>query len=268
MHNISDIEAAGKVIGKFYGAAASENTWDDALREASIFLGCHASTLSSHLPHERKSKVEGGEYNTDPEYTRSFNETYGPLSSFAMFTMLAQEGVATHTDRFWPREDFLASRFYKEWCAPQRYSEFMGCTLIRETRAIYAIGLVRVDDQPPITDDDVRLLGVLVPHITRAVRIARVFGSMEAKQDNLLGTLDSLPSPVITVDAALKVVTINRAGASLVAKGDVIQLRHGRLTLCDAAKQAGLEATFVNGQVEPASFQLPGNPPLTAHIMP
>src|SRR5262249_59662565 len=56
----------------------------------------------------------------DPHYTKLYNDVYVKLSPVLVPTLLyAKVGDVLSTADLIPYEEFLASRFYKEWAAPQ-----------------------------------------------------------------------------------------------------------------------------------------------------
>jgi DNA-binding CsgD family transcriptional regulator len=265
---IHDVEAAGHAIGRFYDAALGKCDWSDALHEACRYLGFHAATLSSHDTSRRISRVELGAYNVDCDYTISFNQTYGALSPFALLTMMAPFGQPTSHFQYIDKNEFVASRFYKEWCAPQGYHEFLGAVIVREQGQLFAVGMVRLIDQPPISEEDLRRANVLIPHIIRAVNIARLFETLTQQRDDLLATIDSMPGAIVAVDGEQNVLSINKAGTVLCAETGVFSVIGGKLAMADPSHEAMVAAALKGRVFTPFSLPLPAHMGMTGQFLP
>ncbi len=108
--------------------------------------------------------------------------------------------------------------------------------------------------------DDVARMGVLAPHVRRAVQMQRRFALAEAEH----ASLDRLPWAIVVVDAAGRLLSCNATGEALLRAGDGLALRRGRLAaaapketgaLLSAIRQAGVAA---DGAAQPpAALALP-----------
>jgi DNA-binding CsgD family transcriptional regulator/PAS domain-containing protein len=255
-HTSDDLIAFSGAVDGLYAAAMGELGWPDAIGRVAGLVDSPAGTLNVHNPVKRLSRTVVGEFGTDPTYSESFNSTYGPLSSFSLVMMLFKEGNVGRIFDYEGRDKVVQGRFYKEWCAPQGYNDFLGALLVREPEAIYGIGFVRMVDQPLFTERDEEKLSLLVPHITRAFRISGALDTLRSQRQDLLSAIDLLPTPIIALDAERTIVNINQAAIALTQGDGPLRTTGMRLSLVDPDAQKALQAAFRNGVVAPASFLL------------
>jgi DNA-binding CsgD family transcriptional regulator/PAS domain-containing protein len=264
----SDIAAFSAATDGLYAAATGALGWSEALGRIAAILNSPAGTLNVHNPVKRISRTIVGEFGTDPSYSESFNKTYGSLSSFSLVMMLFSEGTVGRVFEYEGFDKVKESRFYKEWCAPQRYHDFLGALLIREPEAIYGIGFVRLIDQPPFDAQDERMLTLLVPHITRAFRISGALETLQTQRQDLLAAIDSLPTPIVAIDESGAIVNINRSAIALGGSDGLLRTQYGLLVLADPAAQAALSAAIRSGLADPLTIPLGGPSDPTAALIP
>ncbi|WP_042695820.1 helix-turn-helix transcriptional regulator [Azospirillum sp. B506] len=94
------------------------------------------------------------------------------------------------------------------------------------------LSLFRPADASPFPDETVRLLQDCAPHIQRAMRLrvrllAREDGGDDARWSGR--AVDRLPIGIALLDAAGRIVGMNRAGRAMIDMRDGLRLQHGRL---------------------------------------
>jgi DNA-binding CsgD family transcriptional regulator/PAS domain-containing protein len=265
---MAEVAAFSEAVDGLYDAATGALDWSDALGRIAVILDSPAGTLNMHDPIRRMSRTVVGEFGTDQSYSDSFNATYGAISPFALVSMMLPEGKAARVYVLEEPDEFFRTRFYKEWCAPQRYREFMGGVFIREPGQLYGIGFVRLDDQPPFSEEDERMLDLLMPHVARAFRISGALATLQGQRDDLLAAIDMLPTPIIVLDADLGIVSINRAAIALSGGEGPFRTMSGSLVLADEAAHAALVTAFAGGRPRPTTLSLEGGLRLSAMLTP
>jgi DNA-binding CsgD family transcriptional regulator/PAS domain-containing protein len=265
---MSEVAAFSTTVDGLYAAAIGEMSWADALAGMCRVLGSPAATLNVHDPVKRVSRLVVGEFGTDPSYSESFNARYSAISPFPLTSMMGAEGSIGRPFAVVGRDSVLSSPFYKEWCLPQRYNDFLGGIMIREARGIYAIGFVRLLDQPLFSEEDERILALLLPHVTRAFRVSGALDTLRAQRNDVFAAIEALPTPIIALDGEGIVVTINTAALRLADAGGPIRIERGRLSFVEAAAQQALSDAFSSGTTKPIHVTIGAQPPLAATLVP
>jgi DNA-binding CsgD family transcriptional regulator/PAS domain-containing protein len=266
--DVVGLDAFSRVTEGLYAAAACELDWSEALGRVAGIVASPAATLSFQNPLKRESRVVVGEFGTDPAYSKSYSTTYGAMSSFGVTLMMFHEGTVGRIFDYQGRDKILQGRFYKEWCAPQGYNDFLGALLIREPELISVVGFVRLVDQPLFDEADERKLSLFVPHIIRAFRSSAALDTLCAQRRDLMQAIDALPTPVITLDRQLRVLNINRAAIDQSMDGGPLCARDGKLAFVDEAANRILVNAFRNVPVASCSISLGKTFSITATLIP
>lgn len=103
---------------------------------------------------------------------------------------------------------------------------------------------------------DTALLRLLLPHLTRALRLYARQKRHEAEKAVYEDTIDHFLVGSILLDGELRVLRANRAAATILAEHAGIGIVRGRLRLADAAKRHALEAAL--GRALAVAPELPG----------
>ncbi|WP_375449390.1 LuxR C-terminal-related transcriptional regulator [uncultured Devosia sp.] len=74
-------------------------------------------------------------------------------------------------------------------------------------------------------------LGLIQPHLSRALEISRLIDAATTTNAALMSGLDATPRGVVLVDAALRILHANRAATDMLHRGDAIRNLGGRLDL-------------------------------------
>lgn len=95
------------------------------------------------------------------------------------------------------------------------------------------LSLYRPADASPFPDETVRLLQCCAPHLQRAIRLrVRLRARQDGREDEVLWSgrmIDRLPMGVALLDAAGRILCLNRAGQAMVDARDGLRLWQGRL---------------------------------------
>jgi hypothetical protein len=113
-----EIDLFSVAISQIYDCALDPALWPDALRLCCSYVGGVASVLVVHDTRHKSAQLFRT-WNDDPQYTKLYVETYARLNPVLVPLTIVQEGEIFAISTLVPPEEFLASRFYKEWAQPQ-----------------------------------------------------------------------------------------------------------------------------------------------------
>lgn len=260
--------ALSNCIGNYYDAALGKARWRDALGATCVLLKCQTAIVGVFDIPTGKIISTLADFGIDPYYIELFNEKYANISPFALAAQLVPAGQVGKAFDVFGREENLRSRFYLEWCKPQRFNDFIGPILNRSARTILAQGFVRFDDQPLFDETDAELLEILTPHIMRAIEISGKLQTLQAEREDLLASIDTLPSAMFIVDGELRIQQCNGAAYNIAKSGAVIFKSNNRLSLSEAAADTALNFAFGNGGIQVSNFALSANASTTVSVVP
>jgi DNA-binding CsgD family transcriptional regulator len=225
------------VIDGIYGAAGTPARWTPCLKDVADLLG---GTVANLLHHDHRDHRGGLSASTvDPAgldaYVRHFHAldpwagSVRPGTFTVGQTLLGRHLVAP--------DAFRRTAFYADF---GRHFEttrvVVGVIEMPAMGASASITINRSDRGEEFDEASARLLGVLVPHLRRALALHRHLAAANAERAVLLDVLDRIRTAIVIVDAALRVVIMNRAASRLAGRrhGLVVDGRHLRGATADA----------------------------------
>jgi DNA-binding CsgD family transcriptional regulator len=209
------------------------------LKQAGRFVGGPSASLISQDSVRQTGNVYYA-WGDDPEFRRRYFETYialNPLTPMALFVDV--ETVVSASDLM-PWDELRETRFFKEWVEPQGFGDIVFANLDKGATS-YAVFTVTRHGRDGVVDEGMRRrMGMLVPHVRRAVLVGKVIDLKTIEAAALADTLDGLAAGVLLVDATGRVAHANASGQAMLANGDVIRATGGRLAVADPAANVAL----------------------------
>jgi DNA-binding CsgD family transcriptional regulator len=202
---ISEAAELSAVVGDMYDAAINPALWQHALGSICDFVGGSSAALFWHDAATEHSQALHL-FNDDPVYTRLYFEKYLPLNPMFPATTFVDEGVVVADEDIIPRAELNATRFYKEWLEPQGIASALAVNL---EKGVTRTSMINLRMSVPLRDEMRRRLGLLVPHLQRAVTIGRLFDRSNATVEALSETLNHVQAGVFLVGAVAKIVFTN-----------------------------------------------------------
>jgi DNA-binding CsgD family transcriptional regulator len=234
------------VIGNIYDAAIDQHGWPDALASIAGFVsGSFVNVFWQDAT--RKVAQAFHIWGIEKPFLDSYFATYiriNPL--FPSMLFFEEERIVTEADVM-PLEEFFATRFYKEWVAPQGVKDSMASVLEKSATSLIGIAVGRRETELPLPEAMQRL-GLIVPHVRRAVTIGKIVEQHRVEAATLADTLDGLATATLLVDAGGRIVHANASALTLLTDGVVVHQRDGRLATSDAAAGAVLQNVFARAE--------------------
>ncbi len=233
-----DTEELMDLVGAIYDTVLDRTIWPDVLKKLSLFVEGAASAVF----WEDGVSNQGDVYFYDDGIPRYYKDLYfskyvglNPITIPRLFTNV-DEPIATGD--LVPYEEFLQTRFYREWAQPQGLVDFVSITLEKTAGKAAMFGVFRHARNGVVDEGARQRIQLLAPHIRRAVLISKVVDFKRDEAEIFARTLDGLCAAVILVDARGRIVHANAAAGALLSDGCVIQAVNGALTA--SARQADL----------------------------
>src|SRR5947199_1535065 len=164
-----------------------------------------------------------------------------------------------------PYDEFVATRFYREWAQPLGLVDCVNVVLEKSVTSVAAFIVFRHLRDGMVDDETRRRTRLLVPHIRRAALIGRVIDLKTAEAATFADTLDGLAAGMFLVDADARIVHANASAHAMLVTGDVLRAAGDRLATNDPQTDQALRDIFLAAGSGDAALGVKGVAmPLTA----
>ncbi|MBV9653270.1 MAG: hypothetical protein JOZ42_01770 [Acetobacteraceae bacterium] len=238
------VEAISRLIGMIYDCAIDPDLWPATLTAFREELGFANAALSLQAFPSGKMLLNVTSGIPQPwaekmmEYGKDVVDVWGgaevmrrlPLDEPAVLTRVNPAGVSAAT----------TNRYYRQWAEPQGLIDVLAITVARDRLSVGSIGMGRHERMGPVGDGEVAMARIFVPHLQRAMTISRMLEIKTVAAANFESVLDALATPIVTVDALLGLVYANPTAEQVLARGDVLRLRAGRVRAVSSSVESAL----------------------------
>jgi DNA-binding CsgD family transcriptional regulator/PAS domain-containing protein len=240
-------EDLSRLVGEIYDAALDPSAWHDVLGKVAHFVGGQGAAL---LAGDMVSKANHVFYTNGirPDFLQLYVERYAALDPTMINFFFFDVGEVISTTDFIAYDEFLETRFYKEWAEPQGWVDAAQAILEKSLTSYAYICFLRDRASGCVDEDMHRRTRLVVPHLRRAVLIGRVIDFKEAKAATLSDALDGLKAAMFLVDADRRILHANASGHALLGRASLLRDVGGRLTASNAANQQALQDLFSNAE--------------------
>jgi DNA-binding CsgD family transcriptional regulator len=232
-----------QLIGEIYDAALDASRWIPVLAKIASFVNGQAAGLLTKDGVSRSGNVH---YQTgvDPQFVQSYSDTYWKFDPVASLPDYDVEQIVSVPDLL-PYEEFVVGRFYREWAQPQGWIDAANAVLEKSTSSCAYLTVLRSQAGGMVDVEMRRRMGLIVPHVRRAVRTGKVVDLRQSEAATFANVLDGLSPAIFLVDAEGQIIHGNAASRSVMATGDLLRAVHGRLAASDAQADQGLHRAIV-----------------------
>jgi DNA-binding CsgD family transcriptional regulator/PAS domain-containing protein len=215
----SELTELSATIGDLYDAAIDPTLWQTALKSICAYVGGSSAALLWHDAGAQRSEALYL-FNDIPLYTQLYFEKYLPMNPMFPAASFIDVGVVTVDDDVVPRDEFVQTRFYKEWVKPQGIA---GALAVNLEKGATRTSMINIRTDVAVTDEMRRRLALLVPHLQRAVTISKLFDQNAAREQALTQTLDHVEAAIVMVAADGRIAFANDAARKMLAEGTVVR---------------------------------------------
>ena len=250
---MDEAEQVSQLIGDVYDASLDPAEWPNVLEQTCHYVNGVASTLVSQDSVQKNAEFHFS-WGDNPEYTHSYRDTYVKINPLLLpMVVSAKTGDVLANSDVLPIDEFVESRFYKEWAQPQGYLDAVSATLDKSATSYAAVAVARHERDGLVDGETRRRMRLLAPHFRRAVAIGKVIEAHKIEAATLADTLDGLAAGMFLVDAVGRIVHANARGHAILADANILKGFGGRLSAtdlqADKALSDVLEAANAGGDV-------------------
>ena len=265
--------ALSSLIASIYDCALDPSRWEHALNDIRQALDSHAAVL--HLNDLRADRVlihkhTGMEQCWLEQHARHIPEMHALLPRRP--SLDEPHVLSRHVDG-----DLIEnSPFVREWLKPQGLIDIMQLFLLHTPERFSGLGIAWHERHGVVTDDELELASLLLPHVRRAVTISNVLEVRTVKSTRMAATLDALRCAVVLTDEHGAILFANRSASNLLRDAETITDARGKLQAKFPPAATELrDAIGLAARGEPIGntglairLTASDNPPLFAHVLP
>jgi DNA-binding CsgD family transcriptional regulator len=237
---LHDLEQLSGLIGAIYAAALDASLWAAVLGRARTLVGGSAAALLAKDTAAEGLAVYYDDGGLDPHYKRLYLEEYSRLDPCTAGRVAAEIAEPVSTVDLLPYDEFLKTRFYREWARPQGFVDLVCAVLDKSATGAAVFGIFRHERDGLADAVARRRMRLIAPHLRQALAIGRTVEGKTAEAATFADALDGLAAGLFLVDAAGRMVHANASGRALLEEQGVLRASGGRLVAGDARSAPAL----------------------------
>jgi len=272
---MSEANTNQDLLSTLYCAATDSRQWSKFCQHLNQVSECPVTMFGHSLVSGQSLGYVAGGW--DKTWLQSYADYYGAFNPWMDLNVAMKPGMIGVSDTVTPRAELYQTEYYNDWLQPQE-DLVAGVAMIchHSKDRFLALGAAcrnsHVDKSLPRLE---KLLGILAPHIYRAINIS---STLSGNNGATAAHLDSSRFAVFLIHSSGRIGYQNPAATRLLQQQDVLKLgRDERLTAVDESTRQQISvclAAITNKAIEnlppPAAITLSGNKKmmLHAHIFP
>ncbi len=277
--DLPTVEAISALIGSIYDCALDPSCWDATLIGIQEIMCCKNAWLAVIDRVNDCGALIRTTSRIDPHWLERLPLHAAEISSWERLPVVRDlpldepQVLSRHLSADMRHQ----SRMLKDWAEPQGIVDMMAMVLMNSPTRHALLGLGRHKDFGLITEREITLARLLVPHIRRAVTIGDLTDLKTVESESVKQTLDALSVGIVMTDAGGTILHANSAAEAMMRAGSPIQGNGGTLRTNRTSATKELHTAIALADREEASlgktgFALrltdTGEPPMLAHVLP
>lgn len=182
-----------------YDAVMAPEKWQQLLDKFVSIMGANSALLREVNYDQRKVGLFSA-IGYDPAMQQAYRDYYVHKDIFATALKNSSAGqiISSHTAVPWAQQ--LKSEFYNDYMRPIGGHYVLGATLAKDTQRHLLLGIQKSERQGDFTEQDLTLIKLIVPHITRAAHIHQHLYQVTSQKQWALAALNQLKTGVILLN--------------------------------------------------------------------
>jgi DNA-binding CsgD family transcriptional regulator len=231
------------LIDDIYSAALDPGRWKGVVKRIVEAVGGISGQFTSPTEHVLTSSWAPCGF--DPNFMGPYAQYYHALDVWTQAAdATGQPPCRVFTgENLIDTEVFNRTEYYNDFLRPSDFGQIV-CFFVDRAeegnRPKTSLSIYRPPGSEPFGDDAVKFLGVLAPHVRRAVLLHWRIAELEHKNASHTEALEHLATGVALVDEALKVTYLNAAARFIVNAGDGLSVTGGELSAALGAETVEL----------------------------
>lgn len=274
----SHCDGLADVIGHLYDAALDARLWDGISAKIATALDSTSTAVKLHSTHDCFTLLETTDNLVVTERLQSWSDHWHSHDLWVDRSMAYGLSRIVMSHELVPESEQNSSGYYQEWLSPLGIWHMIGAVFPTDDGALGVLGIHRPKDAGHYNDDDRRKVGLLLPHLQRAMRLGQRVAQAERARDITFESLDALDTGVMIVEGCGRVIHANVIAEGMLRENAGLTARDGYLRAAEPALNTRLRKAIVEsvalaeGVLYPASAAIridrANGPPWTLSVAP
>ncbi len=218
------------VVSKLYDAVTDIDKWPAFLAASAELFEAQGAQVAHHdLKNQRLSFSMVHGYDWSIEHYQRYDSLIGEDPRIPHFNN--NPFLPMHCRTFLDEETLHNSRVYQEVLSKGDVEYTLGVNLLDQDQAITYFLALRNKDQPPFGEAECALLGELMPHLNRAIKLQKELGRIDFERQVSIDALDSMALGIMVVDPTSTLHFINETARTITDTNDGISIKGNRLVV-------------------------------------
>lgn len=206
------------LIEGIYDASLDHSRWQQALREVTDFVGGTGAILYSH--NLAANAVSWAIFtDMDPEAIQAYERYYAKIDARYDGALKLPTGTVLTENRVMESRALAKTEFYQDFLRPYDIPHICASVLFTEPEFV-AISVQGGHRHGPFAAAEMERLELLIPHISRAVRIGNLLETHRRQIGSLQELLNTFSMGVVALDRDGRILEMNVAASAAVGHHD------------------------------------------------
>ncbi len=224
-----DHDQLSSVIGDIYDCILDPDGWVGVLNRITQTTDAAYTTIALASPNDSHGRF-AAHSSWDTERMRVLQAEYGFDDIPGLKpAVIGDIDTPLTTLNCLDEAELQATRFYREWAAPQGLREGCMVKFVDTSDRIGLLGTSIRANRDVISADEQRFLALLSPHLRRAALIGDLLDRARVMAHFYRETLDALATPIVFTDAGGGILHANASAERMLSADAPIQSRGGVL---------------------------------------
>ena len=233
-------ELVDSLADQAYASMLDMDQWPHFLTTMTSALRGRSPTLYRHDARDHAGSLDIA-VDYDPAIARAYREYLSQCNVWVRSGIQQLTVGRVRTSHMMCSHSVLRrSQWWTDFCRPMGITQGLGGTILRHGEVTYNITVFADDSRPPFGEEDCRLLGALMPHLQRALRVSMQLGDLQWRQGYLAQALDRLSTALFLIAGNSHVLYMNHAAETLLARGVGLLIDHDGICTGNPSETATL----------------------------
>lgn len=232
------------LVERLYDAALNPEGWRSMAAELARAFDSHSCAIQLRDIAAGQTVVLTNTENYDTKAIADYEAHFHTTDMYVEGAMKIGVGVPLLGNQIVDDNELLNSEYYADWLKHVGIFHLTGGMMAVDSSAIAGIGIHRAYGSDNYNPADREAMGLLLPHLTRALQMYRRLNGLERQGAIGLAALEALAVGVMVVDAAGRLLFSNTVAERLLQKGQGITISHGHLRAQAADRNHLLQHTI------------------------
>jgi len=237
---MSDSEdKALQLVGMAYDAALDESKWVSFLEAFATAVAGSSAILRSHDTDNRSASFSAS-VGYDPAWQAAYCQHFVKIDCYNHVMDRYAPGQIVSSSQHVDQRELRKTEYFNDYLRPQDKLHAIGTTLLKTDDHTLLLAAQRSKSTEGFGKEEARLIGILAPHVKRAVQVHRKIHTVLAEKDQAQGALDQLRMGVILTNRLGMPLYLNRAAELMMTQEAGFGVFHNRLTAYSPSETAQL----------------------------